>query len=429
MQRDKRTLLEKWSIKDKLSHFLLDTSATKLLCYIGVVFSSILAVVGFISLVLQVYIGDVNLQVLLAILAIIQLGCFLLSYKKVSKKKYLIGPVVFISLLFILANYLPLFPPQLGLRQYAIDAAILKFMITAILLVGTGVVSASYCLKTLHGFTSKGKQASAYYLLVVSILLILYPLGVIIGNIIANGGAGISWEFLTQDVRKLGVEGGIFPALVGTLLIIIGTGLIALPLGVGCAIYLQEYAKKGPIVRIISISVDILQGTPSIVHGLFGLAFFVPIFGISLLSGIFIMGFLTLPIVIRSAEEALRSVPQNIREGSYAVGATKWQTIKNVVLPPALPGILTGSVLGLGRAAGETAPIMFTAVYFIGAGVPASPFHAIQALPYHLLELTRLIGYKPVEQNAWATALVLLAIVLGINALAIIVREKFRVEF
>ena len=142
-----------------------------------------------------------------------------------------------------------------------------------------------------------------------------------------------------------------------------------------------------------------------------------------------ILSFLTLPIIIRASEEALRSVPQDLREGSYALGGTKWQTIRRVVLPPAIPGIITGGVLGLGRAAGETAPIMFTAAFIMGAGVPNNLFDGIQTLPTHLLELTRKMGAYEVEQNAWATAFLLLAIVLGMNAVSIIIREKFRVEF
>jgi phosphate transport system permease protein len=398
-----------------------------LLCYTTIVFSSIIAVIGFISAAAQVYIGDDSLRILLATAASLffVLSCF--SFVKLHKRKETIGLLVFTVILFSAAYYLPLFPPEYGLRHYDVDASVLKFMIASIALVALGISGASFSMKPLYNFTSKSNEASAYYILIVSMLLILYPLAVIVGSIISNGISGISWEFLTQDVRRHGAQGGVFPALLGTLLIMIGTALIAMPLGIGSAIYLHEYAGKGVVIRIIRVAVDILQGTPSIVHGLFGLAFFVPIFGVSLLSGILIMAFLTLPIVIRSSEEALKSVPQSIREGSYAVGATKWQTIRRVVLPPALPGIITGSVLGLGRAAGETAPIMFTAVVFMGGGT--SLFDPIQALPYHLLELTKYIGAYPVEQNAWATAFLLLGIVLGMNAVAIIIRERFRIEF
>ena len=401
----------------------------KIICIISIVFSSLVAVIGFASVAMSVYVGDVLLKILLGTIAILLSILLFYSYVKLHKKKELASLIVFVVIVFLLAYYMPLFPPQYGLRLYDVDASIFKFMITSIILIIVGILSASFSMKPLYNFTSKSSQASAYYFLTVAILLILYPLVIIVGNIVFNGIGGISWEFLTQDVSRHGTKGGVFPALVGTLLIMIGTVFIALPLGIGCAVYLQEYAKKGKIVRVIRIAVDILQGIPSIVHGLFGLAFFVPIFGISLLSGILIMGFLTLPIIIRASEEALRSVPLSLREGSYAVGATKWQTIRRVVLPPALPGIITGTVLGVGRAAGETAPIMFTAVVFMGAGVPTDLFSPIQALPYHLLELTRYIGAYPVDQNAWATAFLLLAVVLGMNAIAIIIREKYRVEF
>lgn len=400
-----------------------------LLCYGTLLYSSLVALIGFSSIVTMTYLGDILIRSLLLVLFLLIFILIVYSYFVLHQKKKLLVMSIIAGFVILSMIFIPLLPPEYGLRQFDIDASLLKFLATSIILVILGVACGSLSFQPLYHFKSKASEKSAYYILLVSILLVLYPLAIIMGNIIVNGVGGITWEFLTEDVRRLGTEGGIFPALIGTLLIMIGTALVALPLGIGCAIYLQEYAKKGILVRIISICVDILQGTPSIVHGLFGLAFFVPLFGISLLSGALIMGFLTLPIIIRASEEALRSVPQNIREGSYAVGATKWQTIRKVVLPPALPSIITGSVLGLGRAAGETAPIMFTAVYFIGAGIPQNPLQPIQALPYHLLELTRLIGYKSVDQNAWATAFLLLAIVLGVNALAIIIREKYRVEF
>ncbi len=401
----------------------------KIMCIVSIVFSSLVAIIGFASVAMSVYIGDIFLRFLLGTIAILISILLFYSYIKLHKKKELASLIVFVVIVFLLAYYMPLFPPQYELKAYDVDASILKFMITSFILIIVGILGASFSMKPLYNFTSKSSQASAYYVLTVAILLILYPLVVIVSSIVSNGIGGISWEFLTQDVSRHGSKGGVFPAIVGTLLLLMGTVFIALPLGIGSAIYLQEYAKKGKIVRVIRIGVDVLQGIPSIVHGLFGLAFFVPIFGISLLSGILIMSFLTLPIIIRSSEEALKSVPQSLREGSYAVGATRWQTIQRVVLPPALPGIITGTVLGVGRAAGETAPIMFTAVVFMGAGTPTSIFDPIQALPYHLLELTRYIGAYPVDQNAWATALLLLSIVLGMNAIAIIIREKYRVEF
>lgn len=402
---------------------------SKVVCFVTILLCTIAALAGFISAVVSFYIGDEFIRILMLIIG--GLFSILIYYSLVTlhKRKQLISVFVFTFIVFLLAYYLPLFPPQYGLRQFDVDASIFKFMLVSIILIIIGIVGASLTMKPLYKFTSKAEQASAYYMLLFSIFLILYPLAIIVFNIISNGISGINWEFLTQDVSRHGAEGGIYPALIGTVFIIIGTTIIALPLGIASAIYLNEYAKAGPIVRLIRIAVDILQGIPSIVHGLFGLAFFVPIFGISVLTGICIMSFLTLPIIIRTSEEAIRSVPQLIREGSYAVGATKWQTIRRVVLPPALPGIITGGVLGLGRAAGETAPIMFTAAVFMGAGIPRTPFDPIQALPTHLYQLMFNMGAWPVEQNAWATAFLLLAIVIGMNAFAIIIREKFRVEF
>jgi len=397
-------------------------------CWI-IFLGSAMALIGFGSAAGSFYIGDALLRLLFVLLGISLLLLLPTSFRLAKQKRSFCWMVAFAAISFALAYLVPSAPPKVGLRDYLIDASLMKFMISSLALVITGPVAASAGFGPLFNFTKHAHQASAYCFLTIAILLILYPLGLIISEISVNGLPGITWEFLTQDVSKHGAEGGIFPALVGTILLIGLTALIALPLGIGCAIYLQEYAKRGRLVRVIRTAVNILQGTPSIVHGLFGLAVFVPLFGISLLSGALIMGFLTLPIVIRTSEEAIRSIPQEIREGSYALGATQWQTIRKVVLPPALPGVITGVVLGLGRAAGETAPIMFTAVYFMGARVPGSLLDPIQALPYHLLELTRYWGAYPVEQNAWATAFLLLAIVLGINAGGIILRERYRQEF
>lgn len=401
----------------------------KIVCLSAFIFSSILALIGFFSLTNSFFIGDSNLRILLFILGFNYTILIYLSFFKLNQKRKAIGILIFTIIIFLAAYILPSLAPNYELRDYEIDATIMKFIINSIFMIIIGIVGASLAMKPLYNFTSRSDEMAAYFILIVSILLVIYPLIIIISNIISSGISGFTWEFLTEDVRKLGTKGGVYPALVGTIILMIGTALVALPLGVGCAIYLQEYAKKGIFTRIISICVDILQGTPSIVHGLFGFAFFVPIFGVCLLSGVLTLGFLTLPIIIRSSEEALRSIPHSIREGAYAVGATKWQTIRSVVLPPSIPGIITGSVLGIGRAAGETAPILFTAGVWWGAGIPETPFDAIQALPIHLLELTKLIGYKSVEQNAWATALLLLSIVLGMNAIGIIIREKFRVEF
>jgi phosphate transport system permease protein len=400
----------------------------KILCYGTIALSTVVALLGFFSTAFSIYIGDDTVRILL--LGIGLLFCFLFYYSVVflKKRKETINLFLFTIIVFILAYYLPLLPPKYGLQQYGVEASFLKFIIVSIIFIIIGILGASFTMKPLFNFSSRSNQSSAYFILTFSLVFILYPLIVIIANLIVNGGSGITWGFLTEDVLKHGAEGGVNHAILGTFIIIAGTALIALPLGVASAIYLNEYAKSGPIIRVIRIATDILQGIPSIVFGLFGFAVFVPIFGISILSGLLVMSFMTLPIIIRASEEALICVPQNLREGSYALGATKWQTIRKVVLPPAIPGILTGGVLGLGRAAGETAPIMFTAAIFI-APLPTTIFDPVQVLSFHLLQLSRWIGAYPVEQNAWATALLLVGIVLGMNAIAMIVREKYRVEF
>ncbi len=400
----------------------------KILCSVTILVSSIISLLGFFSTVFSFYIGDDLVRILLGTVAI--LFCFLLYYSlmKAKKRKESISLLVFTVFVFFLAYALPMIPPTYGLQQFQMYASLLKFMIVSVVLVVVGVLGASFTMKPLYNFTSKANQASAYFILTFALLLILYPLAVIIANISINGIGGFTIDFFTKDVIKHGAEGGVNHAILGTFIIIFGTAAIALPLGVASAVYLIEYAKPGIIVRIIRVAADILQGIPSIVFGLFGFAVFVPIFGISIISGILVMGFMTLPIVIRSSEEALLCVPKSIREGSYALGASKWQTIRRVVLPPSLPGIITGAVLGLGRAAGETAPLMFTAAIFYSK-IPISIFDPVQSLSYHLLQLTRYIGAYPVDQNAWATALLLIGIVLGMNAIALIIREKFRVEF
>jgi phosphate transport system permease protein len=400
-----------------------------IIIFATVILSIVFVSIGFLSSIVRFYIGDDNLRILLIILGFLLLAECFYSFYKLNIRKKLITMVIFTIIVFIIAILLPSLPPSYDLRQYDIGGSLLKFLIVSISMIIIGILSVSFGLKPLYNFSSRSKQTSAYFMLIFSIIIILYPLIIIVGNILVNGVGGISWEFFTQDVRSHGEEGGIFKALLGTLFLILGVLIIALPLGIGAAVYLTEYARGGFFVRIIRITVDILQGVPSIVHGLFGLAVFVPIFGISILSGILVLSFLTLPIIIRASEEAILSVPQSIREGSFALGATKWQTIRRVVIPPAIPGILTGGVLGLGRAAGETAPIMFVCCVFIGAPNPPSLFGPIQALPYHLLMLIYKIGAYEVELNAWATAFLLLAIVLGINSISIIVREKFRVEF
>lgn len=269
-------------------------------------------------------------------------------------------------------------------------------------------------------------QKIAFTSVTLSVVVVLFMLGVILYYIVAHGVTNVSWEFITQSPRDLGREGGIFPAIVGTLYLVGGAILCAVPPGVGAAIYLSEYAKEGKMTRLIRAGIDNLNGTPSIVFGLFGFAFLVLYlnFGISLLAGQLTLSFMILPTVIRTTEEAVKSVPQSLREASLAVGATKWQTIKRVVLPPAAPGIITGIILSIGRAAGETAPIMFTAAVFTQRFLPHSPMEPVMALPYHLFVLTTSVPGS--QNNAYGTAFVLLVVVLLIYAMATVIRLRYR---
>lgn len=254
-------------------------------------------------------------------------------------------------------------------------------------------------------------------------------LALILIFIIKNGWRAINWTFLTQPPLEAMTKGGILPCIVGTLCLSLGAIAVAFPISVASAIYLNEYASSPRLLRIIRLGINNLAGLPSVVFGLFGMAFFVIWLdmGVCLLSGALTLGVMSLPVIIGATEEALRSVPDTYREASLALGATKLQTIFKVVLPAALPGIITGGILGISRAAGETAPIMFTAAVFYTPHLPKSIFNEIMALPYHIyvlatagtdIELTRPLQY--------GTALVLITMVLGMNLIAIIYRARLR---
>lgn len=269
-------------------------------------------------------------------------------------------------------------------------------------------------------------EKASFGLVIISALTVLFILVIILADIVVNGLPALSWEFLTQPPSDLGRGGGIYPAIVGTICLVAGAIAIALPLGVGAAIYLVEYTREGRITRIIRTGVDLLNGTPSIVFGLFGFAFIVLYLniGISMLAGQVTLALMVLPTIIRTTEESLKSIPGSLREGSLALGATKWQTISRVVLPPAVPGIVTGSILSIGRAAGETAPIMFTAVVFSQRFLPDSVFDPVMALPYHLFILAT--NVPGASANKYGTALVLLLLVVGLYAIAIWTRTHFQ---
>jgi len=254
-------------------------------------------------------------------------------------------------------------------------------------------------------------------------------LGGIIFFIAARGLGSINWAFLTQAPRDSMTAGGVAPAIVGTFYLTLGAIIFALPLGVACAIYLTEYSPKGWIVNVLRISINNLAGVPSVVFGLFGLTVFVKYmgFGISIVSGSLTLGILALPVIISASQEALVAVPQSIREASLALGASQWETIRKVVLPAALPGILTGVILSVGRVAGETAPILFTAAAFYVRGYPDSPFSEVMALPYHIYALMT-EGTHPEEQTAiaYGSSLLLLGLVLSVSMLAIYIRARQR---
>lgn len=247
----------------------------------------------------------------------------------------------------------------------------------------------------------------------------------IIAFLVYYGWHALGWTFLTQAPSDSMTKGGILPCIVGTLLLSLGAMLVAFPWGIASAIYLNEYARPGLAVRIVRLGISNLAGVPSVVFGLFGLAFFVTWckFGVSILSGVLTLGVLILPVIIGTAEEALRSVPQTYREASLGLGATKWQTIYRVVLPAAFPGMLTGSILGISRAAGETAAIMFTAAVFFTPYLPSSLLDPVMALPYHIYVLatagTQIEVTRPLQ---YGSSLVLITLVCGMNLIAILYR-------
>lgn len=273
-------------------------------------------------------------------------------------------------------------------------------------------------------------QQNVFFTLVraSALIIALALLGIII-FILFNGISVISWDFITKPPSHSMTKGGIMPAILGTVYLTLGAIAIGLPLGIASAIYLTEYAREGRVIRFIRVGINCLAGVPSVVFGLFGLGFFVIFlkFGSSILSGALTLGFLILPTIIGASEEAIKAVPQTFREASLSLGVSKWQTIYRIVLPNALPGILTGSILGVGRAAGETAPIMFTAAAFFTAKLPSSVFDEVMALPYHIYVLatagTNIEATRPIQ---YGTVLVLMIVVLGIDLFAIIIRGYMR---
>lgn len=257
--------------------------------------------------------------------------------------------------------------------------------------------------------------------------LVVIPIILVIAFIVIRGIRAISWEFLTAMPRNGMREGGIMPAILGTVLLTFGTSIACIPLAIGAAIYLAEYAGENRLTRWVRLAIVNLAGIPSIVYGLFGLGAFVLFLrlGTSILAGSLTLGIMTLPVVISTAEEAILAVPQRFRVVSLSLGATRWQTIRHQVLPHALPGILTGVILGLSRAAGETAPLLFTVAAFYLPDLPASWFDQTMALPYHLYVISTQVPDMPVSIQ-YGTALVLLLFVLSLTLVAAAVRTRMR---
>ncbi len=275
--------------------------------------------------------------------------------------------------------------------------------------------------------TARGREKIAFVMLGLATLLTVLPILLTILYIAKNGWDGLNWEFIAQAPRNGMREGGIFPAIVGTIFLIIGTMIFSLPLGILSAIYLVEYARDNAFTRLIKLSVVNLSGIPSIIYGLFGFALFVGFlkFGTSILAGSMTLAIMSLPVIITATKEALEAVPASFREISLSLGATKWQTTRYCVLPYAVPGILTGTVLSLSRAAGETAPILFTVAAFYLPRLPHSAFDQVMALPYHLYVISTQVPNMPMKIS-FATALVLIVLVFLMNLVSIVLRAHYR---
>ena len=258
--------------------------------------------------------------------------------------------------------------------------------------------------------------------------LVVAILFVILGFIIIKGGSVISWDFLTKAPEEGMTKGGIFPAIVGTFYLIVGSSIISFPIGIMSGIYMNEYATNGKVVRFIRIMTNNLSGVPSVGFGLFGMSLFVNAlgWGDSIIAGSFTLALMSLPLIIRTTEEALKSIDDSFRHGSLALGATKLQTIRRVVLPMAFPNIITGLILSVGRVSGETAPILFTVAAYFLPQLPGSIFDQCMALPYHLYVIsTSGTDIEASRGMAYGTALVLIAIVLVVNLLANLLRNYF----
>lgn len=342
----------------------------------------------------------------------------------------IIFTLILLGCIFILRIISPLKLEQYNILIYGYILIILIYWVLSTwfselnsLLICGALVGFVLILKMLNNIN---QQRVMFGIISIAASISVITLTVIIYYIVSRGFPAITWEFLTESPKDSGRSGGIFPAIIGTLWLTVGAIIYAVPIGIAAGIYLSEYAKDGPIIKIIRTGIDNLNGTPSIVFGLFGLGFFVLFLdlGISMIAGQLTLALMILPTIIRTTEEAVKSIPQSFREGSYALGSTKWQGISKIILPSAMPGITTGIILGMGRAAGETAPILFTAVVFKQKNLPKFVIEPVMALTFHLFVLATAIPDS--ETQAAGTALVLLILVMILYGFAIYVRNHYQ---
>lgn len=398
--------------------------------------SSLLFVTSAVCLIMQPDLGAVApIWGVIILVSITSLAAFFLMSEDPRKGCFRVGTLLYsvVAAMAISVAFGGLFSQNFTIvRPLSLGASFSYRFLLSLLALVAGVLGVKESLEAIYNYSQKGREVLIFAAIRLSAIIALFILGGILAVIIYKGIWAISWEFLTQPHRRLGQEGGISTAIAGSLWMVIGAMLVSAPLGIGAAIYLNEYSRDLRLNRLVTIAVSVLNGVPSVVFGLFGLAFLVTLFGVSLLSGSLILGLINIPTIILTSQEALKSVPNSLREGSMALGASKWQTITKVVLPAALPGILTGIIIGVAKASGETAPIMWTAVTFTSTpvqmiyGVVPNIFQPVNNLDYHLLNLIYFLGAWDVEENAWGTALVLLAMVLSTNMLAIVVRNHYR---
>lgn len=275
--------------------------------------------------------------------------------------------------------------------------------------------------------TRQQTQKLAVGLITAAASLVVVPIILVIVFLLVKGLGAISWEFLTAIPRDGMKHGGIMPAILGTIILTMGTSLVCIPLAIGAAIYLAEYSTDSRLTRWVRMAIVNLAGIPSIVYGLFGLGAFVLFLnmGTSIIAGSLTLGIMTLPVIISTAEESIRAVPREFRIVSQSLGATRWQTIRHQVLPHAIPGIITGIILGLSRAAGETAPILFTVAAFYLPELPRSASDQTMALPYHLYVISTQVPGMPLSVQ-YGTALVLLLLVLSLTLVATLIRTRMR---